>query len=69
MKHTPQRTGRPPLPPEERADSQIQLRVSRRRKSAYVRAASKTRQTLAAWCFAALDRESGYDPGARRCWR
>ncbi len=34
----PQR-GRPPLPDSERADAQIQLRVTRRRKSAYVLAA------------------------------
>jgi len=52
--------GRPPLPAGERADSQIQLRVTRKRKGAYVRAATKKKQTLAAWCFEALDRESGY---------
>ncbi len=58
-----QNRGRPPLPPGDRADSQIQLRVQRRRKAAYVRAASSRKLTLAAWCFSALDRESGYqDP-------
>ncbi len=57
--------GRPPLPDSERADSQIQLRVTRKRKAAYVRAASKKKQTLAAWCFQALDREAGYKETGR----
>jgi hypothetical protein len=52
--------GRPPLPASARADSQIQLRVTRRRKSAYVRAANQTKSTLAAWCFTHLDRASGH---------
>lgn len=43
------------------ADSQIQLRVTRARKSAYVRAANRKKQTLAAWAFDALDREAGFD--------
>jgi hypothetical protein len=62
------RIGRPPLPKGTAADSQIQLRVARKRKAAYVRAANKKQQTLAAWCFEALDRESGYaaDPGNSR---
>jgi hypothetical protein len=55
--------GRPPLPASERADSQIQLRVTRKRKTAYVRAASKKKQTLAAWCFEVLDRQSGFLEG------
>jgi hypothetical protein len=55
--------GRPPLPESERAESQIQLRVTRKRKGAYVRAANKKKQTLAAWCFGALDKESGYSEG------
>jgi predicted HicB family RNase H-like nuclease len=50
--------GRPPLPQGERADSQIQLRVTRQRKASYVRAANKKKQTLAAWAFEALDREA-----------
>lgn len=58
--NTPAR-GRPPLPDSERADSQIQLRVTRKRKTAYVRAANRKKQTLAAWAFDALDREAGYD--------
>jgi hypothetical protein len=57
------RIGRPPLPDSERADSQIQLRVTRKRKAAYVRAASKKGQTLAAWCFEGLDRQSGFVEG------
>jgi hypothetical protein len=54
--------GRPPLPASERADSQIQLRVTRKRKGAYVRSASKKKQTLAAWCFTHLDQAAHYDP-------
>ena len=52
--------GRPPLPDSERADSQIQLRVTRKRKTAYVRAANRKKQTLAAWAFDALDQKSGF---------
>lgn len=52
--------GRPPLPDSERADSQIQLRVTRRRKAAYVRAANKQGLTLAAWTFENLDRAAGH---------
>lgn len=52
--------GRPPLSDSERADSQIQLRVTRRRKSAYVRAANRAKQTLVGWAFAHLDRASGH---------
>jgi len=55
--------GRPPLPRGEAADSHIQLRVTRKRKGAYVRAANKKKLTLAAWCFAALDKESSYSEG------
>jgi len=57
---TDPKMGRPTLPKGEGADSHIQLRVTRKRKTAYVRAASKKKQTLAAWCFEALDREAGY---------
>lgn len=60
---TETKTGRPPLPANQRADSQIQLRVTRKRKGAYVRTATKKKQTLAAWCFEALDKESGYVGG------
>ena len=63
MKKEAPQIGRPPLPASERADSQIQLRVTRKRKGAYVRAATKKKQTLAAWCFEALDKESGYLEG------
>jgi hypothetical protein len=48
--------GRPPLPASERADSQIQLRVTRARKAAYVRAACRRKITLSAWCLDHLDR-------------
>lgn len=57
--NTPSR-GRPPLPDSERADSQIQLRVTRKRKGAYVRAANKGKQTLAAWMFRVCDAASGH---------
>ena len=57
MASEPQR-GRPPLPDSERADAQIQLRVTRRRKAAYVRAAKGA--TLAAWMFRVCDEASGY---------
>lgn len=60
MNPTPK--GRPPLPPGTCADSQIHLRVQRDRKAAYVRAANRRRQTLAAWCFEHLDRASGLGP-------
>lgn len=60
MKTSQPQLGRPPLPDDQRADSLIQLRVTRRRKSAYVRAANRQKQTLSGWCFEALDRESGY---------
>ena len=59
MNDTP-KMGRPPLPDDQRADAWVQLRVTRRRKSAYVRAASKKKQTLAAWCFEHLDKAAGH---------
>lgn len=52
--------GRPPLPEGETADSFIHLRCKRRRKSAYVRAANKNGQTLAAWMFDACDLAAGH---------
>ncbi len=54
-KTEPNPVGRPPLPDNARADSQIQLRVTRRRKAAYVRAANKIKTTLSNWCFTHLD--------------
>lgn len=62
IKPKPTGPGRPPLPAGESADSQIQLRVTRARKAAYVRAANKREQTLAGWMFATCDREAGYQP-------
>lgn len=56
--------GRPPLPDGKGKDSQIQLRVERERKAAYVKAANKSKlkkKTLAAWCFHHLDKASGYE--------
>jgi hypothetical protein len=64
-KSSPEPTrGRPPLPDSERADSQIQLRVTRKRKSAYVRAAKG--ETLAAWMFRVCDDASGANSGNDR---
>lgn len=54
------KAGRPREIAGEPATSQIQLRVQRSRKAAYVRAANRTNRTLAAWCFEHLDKASGY---------
>lgn len=54
--------GRPTHLPDEPAESQLQLRVQRSRKAAYVRAANKSNRTLAAWCFEHLDKASGFVP-------
>jgi hypothetical protein len=62
---TPTGPGRPPDVPGEPAESQIQLRVQRSRKSAYVRAANRTNHTLAAWCFKHLDHAADYRPRTR----
>lgn len=53
---------RPPLADREKvASSHIHLRVTRKRKAAYVSAAQKKKdQTLADWCFSHLDKASGY---------
>jgi hypothetical protein len=60
MKEEPTR-GRPPLPKGAAASSQIQLRVTGKRKASYVRKASKEEKTLAAWIFEHCDKASGYD--------
>jgi len=60
----PKGPGRPPFPEGQAAHSQIQLRVQKARKGAYVHAANKKGQTLAAWCFEHLDKASGYKPDA-----
>jgi len=63
----PKPKGRPRLPENAGADKQIQFRVTGRRKGAYVAAARKNHQTLAAWCFEHLDaaaRAAGEDPDA-----
>jgi hypothetical protein len=52
--------GRPSLPRAAVAETQIQLRVSRKRKAAYVRAAQPG--TLASFCFRNLDKASNYKP-------
>lgn len=50
------RRGQPPKPADQRADAQIQLRVTRARKAAYVSAANDAGLTLAAWVFEQCDR-------------
>lgn len=58
---TPHKTaGRPSLPDGKKASSQMQFRISQKRKSTYVKAAQKKQMTLAAWSFAQLDAASGY---------
>lgn len=62
---TPPKRGQPPKPLDERADAQIQLRVTRRRKTAYVSAAQAGGATLSAWMQAQCDaaaRQAGRDP-------
>jgi hypothetical protein len=42
------------------AESFIQMRVTRPRKAAYVRAANRQREKLTAWAQRHLDKASGY---------
>lgn len=51
-------TGRPPKPPGTTADSHLHMRVSRRRKAAWVRAAAG--QKLSEWVTEVLDAVSRY---------
>lgn len=62
MSKTPKKNpvGRPIA--ENPADAIIVLRVQRKRKAAYVRAAKPG--TLAAWIIAACDKSAGYEPPA-----
>jgi hypothetical protein len=60
MSEKPNPVGRPLLPENKKASSQMQFRVSGKRKAAYVKAANKKQQTLAAWCFEKLDGAAGY---------
>ena len=64
MTPTPNPPGRPPLPDAQRAGSEIQLRVTRKRKAAYVRAARPG--PLAAWMFAVCDAASGFKDGREK---
>lgn len=52
--------GRPPNSPHGAAESNIVLRVVRKRKTAYVRAANGENKTLAAWMFKHCDKAAGY---------
>jgi uncharacterized protein (DUF1778 family) len=66
MSDSPPRRGQPPKPAERRADAQIQLRVTRRRKAAYVSSAQAGGETLSAWLLRHADaaaREAEREPG------
>lgn len=52
-------------PEEQRASSQIQLRVTHSRKAAYVREANRNNTTLAGWMFRVCDREARYEATPR----
>lgn len=52
------RPGRPPKPPDAAATSWVQIRVTRRRKAAWVRAAAPGK--LSKWIAAHLDRAAGF---------
>ena len=58
------RRGRPRLPEDQRAADTIQLRVTRRRKASYKRAARRARKTLTAWATHHLDRAAGQERGS-----
>jgi len=57
---SPAKVGRPTSSPEGVADAQIQLRVTRARKGAYVASARKRNESLAGWAFRHLDKASGF---------
>lgn len=61
MNEPTQGPGRP-TNESEAADTQIQLRVTKSRKGAYVKASRKAQTTLAAWIFAACDQAANYKP-------
>lgn len=54
--------GRPAKAPDQAAATQIQLRATASRKAAYETQAAKSRQTLTAWIFEALDKAANYKP-------
>jgi len=49
----------PILPPDQPLHSVVKLRVLRRQKSAWVRAAQKSGQTLGAWLTKIADEKAG----------
>lgn len=51
--------GRPPMPADEKASSHLHFKVTRRRKSAYVKAAKG--ESLAKWACGHLDKAAGYE--------
>jgi hypothetical protein len=60
MKTETKGPGRPAMPESKRANAQIQLRVKRRQKSAFVRRSSSLRKTLSAWLLELANKDSGY---------
>ena len=50
------------MPADQRAGSQIHLRVTRQRKAAYVRKASSEKITLAEWMFQQCDAAANFTP-------
>jgi hypothetical protein len=57
--------GRPHAITGEPAEAYLHLRVQRRRKAAYVKAAQRSKATLAAWCLEHLDKGSGFTPSTK----
>jgi len=51
--------GRPPLPPAERANAHLHIRLPTWRKAGYLRAARKQKSSLAEWCCLQLDKAAG----------
>lgn len=56
--------GRPSLPDDKKATSNIHFRVKRVRKAAYVAAANREKKTLVQWATDHLDTASGLDESA-----
>lgn len=65
MSDEPKQDGRT-KPDDQKATSQIQLRVTPKRKSAYVREANRRKTTLANFIFTACDEAAGYQEPQER---
>jgi hypothetical protein len=59
MIHGAAKRGRPALPKDQRASEDINLRTTKARKAAYVKAAAGN---LTAWVFKHLDRAAKFKP-------